>query len=170
MHRYPNSDPEYLDDTLARFADQLMQGESGEGLNEADGELANLQATARQVKTLFEASRPGEEVAQRLHANLARGWKLLGYDVPRPSAWPRLRELFTTSQPGWQSSRRQRRAYAFSLASLAGLVLIFALVVQAAGVDISPGAILEDTPLAVIGAILVGGLGVLVWWLLARRR
>lgn len=167
MHSDSNSDPEYLDDALADFTDQLMRGESND-LGQETGELSNLQATTRHIKSVFDASRPDGEAAQRIHTNLAQEWKRLYSSQAEPSGWQRLWRRAAPSQNHWLSSRRQRRAYAFSLAGLAIAILIAALVLQVGGVSL-PGAAPDDAPLAIIGVVAIVGLGALSWWLLRRR-
>src|SRR5574341_245317 len=168
MHSDSKSDPEYLDDALADFTDQLMREAASNDLGQETGELSDLQATTQRIKGVFDASRPDREAAQRIHTNLAQEWKRLHSSKAEPSAWQRLWQRTALSQSYWLSSRRQRRAYAFSLAGLAVAILVAALVLQVGGVTL-PGAVPNDAPLVIIGVVAIVGLGVLSWWLLRRR-
>jgi hypothetical protein len=168
MHSDSNSDPEYLDDALAAFTDQLMRDAAPKDVEQSAHELAELQATTRRIKNVIDASQPDKQVVQRIQANLAKEWKRLNYSKSQPSAWQRLWHRVAGSQTYWLSSRRQRRAYALSLAGLVVAILITALVLEISGVPLS-AAVPDDAPLAIIGVVVIVGLGMLSWWLLRRR-
>lgn len=165
-----NSDPDNLDVALAQLADRLMSDPEAAKLDLAggDSELADLQQTVRHLKRTFDASGPTKLTADRIRANLVREWEQTHRPEQQTSWWNRLKSLFASGEDRWVSNRRQRQAYALSLA---GLMTLFLIAVWFLG---SPtggetGAVLKGPIAVLIGALLVVLAGGFILWMTRKR-
>ena len=76
MSENPTSQPNSLDDKLAEFADQVLEGQvpPGTSLDDEDEEMRSLAHVVMRLDHEFSSDRPSSDMADRLKARLVTEW------------------------------------------------------------------------------------------------
>lgn len=168
MPEKSSSQPENLDDKLAEFADQVLNGQVSPlaGLDDEDEEMRTLAQTVMRLNEQFDSDQPGSEMAERIKARLITEWHRTNPVVQ--TAAPKLRwwQKLLQNRP---SSYGQQQVFPFALAAIVVVVLVAVLLSPLSMDGTLPGtAEMGESALIIallLGAVLVGAL----FWFSRRR-
>jgi hypothetical protein len=168
MPEKSSSQPKTLDDKLAEFADQVLNGQVSPlaGLDGEDEEMRTLAQTVMSLSEQFDSDQPDSEMAERIKARLLTEWHRTNPVVQ--TAAPNLRwwQKLLASRP---SSYGQQQALTFALAVIIVVILVAVLLSPLSMDGTLPGTA-EMGEGALIVALLLGAVlvGALFWF--SRRR
>jgi hypothetical protein len=169
------NDETRLDNELAAFTDRLLAGEDAQAAPEIDA----LAQVVRQFHHVMDpASKPGPAFRERLAERLDQEWAAMQQDHPaipmRESARESLiaRRSEPKSRPIFAGLRRNRTVRLAAMAATVAVALFVAILIAA-----DPGNTSETGTASgefgwpvIIGIVVVGLLGLLVFWLGQRSK
>lgn len=122
----PQNNNRTVEDQLADFTDQILEGtaEEGTGPFTPDPELRALQQTALRLKNAVPKDGPSEAVIQRMRQNIVMQWNQQENRASEPF-WKRFLPARKPQGQKWQSQHsRRRQNIRISLAAVVLLLLV----------------------------------------------
>jgi hypothetical protein len=165
----PQKNDRTVEDQLADFTDQILEGTADEDRNPLtpDPELRALQQTALRLKNALPVEEPSEAVIHRMRQNIVMQWKQEKNKTSEPF-WKSF--LSARKLPGqkWQSQHsRRRQNLRISLAAVVLLLLVSIPLINKAG-SVQPAASGQNLNAGLF--IAFGGLILLALWFYRRKR
>ena len=143
-----------MEERLADFADRLLAGEKmGQAdVFEENNELKGLQETVRIMTRAFPTGQPDAGIRNRIRGKLTVEWNAIRFGV--------------RNQPvKWQSSAKKRQVFvAWSTLIVVAIILIGIFIAPLIGLA-QPGAAQFQTGTIVMVVVILGIIGLLLWWL-----
>jgi hypothetical protein len=138
MNQKPIDDHK-LDDQLADFTDQLLNGETPVDLSEGGSDnqiLSELLQTVAYLAAAFGEQEVDQEVASRIEKNLLLEWHQTGEKEDHSGFWPWLRGLIDQEKSLYRTNRNRKAAYSLAFVSLTVIIMVVAVSILMPG---SPG-------------------------------
>jgi hypothetical protein len=143
-----------MEERLADFTDSLLAGEKPEQTDtfEQDHELDGLEKTVRSITRTIPNRQPDPDLRNRLRGRLTAEWNANRSNIRNEPVM-------------WQSANRKRQVYVARFALIAVVVILIGVFMAPFINTAQPGAAQFHTGTIILAVIVLGIIGLLLWWL-----
>ena len=168
MMNKSKKDNDSVDEQLAAFTDQILEGNSEEDKISfpPDPEIRALQQTALHLKNAIPKDEPSEAAIYRMRQNIVMKWKQQNTKINEPF-WKRFFFARKSSEQKWQSQySRQRQSQLISLAAIVFLLFVSIFLLGKVA-SFQPAVSGQNLNTSLF--IAIGGLILLALWFYRRK-